>query len=172
MLSPIRFKAFGPPLISDLRASDEKSWEYVTQCGKPGLGIYTSLAHPWASAPTYLLTEYIAGIQTVLGAEGFGYKKRAVSPQDGVDAGLRSASDRVATPCGSLEAMWHTDDYGIMEVSSQAPLNTQGSLNLGGISMQLPGRTTYDVEYEWKKVRADEGGGWASTHDNIYPGTR
>lgn len=139
------------PMISDVRTNSGASWEYVSQCGKPGLGLYTSLAHPWGGAPTYLLTEYVAGIQTAPGAEGFGYKRWVIYPQVGVDAGLRSASGKVATPYGSLEAEWHVDDYGIMKVSIQAPLNTQGSFRLGGISMELSGKTTYDIEFEWEK---------------------
>lgn len=140
------------PMISDIRTTSGASWEYVSQCGKPGLGLYTSLAHPWGGAPTYLLTDYVAGIRAVRGAEGFGYKRWVVSPQVGVDAGLRSAAGKVATPYGSLEAEWHIDDHGVMKASIQAPLDTHGSFTLGGISMELSGKTTYDIEFEWKQA--------------------
>jgi hypothetical protein len=35
------------------------SWEYLFPDGSPGLGLYTSLSHPWGGAPTYLLPQYV-----------------------------------------------------------------------------------------------------------------
>ncbi|KAK5112253.1 hypothetical protein LTR62_004414 [Meristemomyces frigidus] len=45
------------------------SWEYLYPDGSPGLGPFTSLAHPWGAAPTYILHEYVLGISAT--AAGF-----------------------------------------------------------------------------------------------------
>lgn len=39
-------------------------WEYVYADGSPGIGIFTSLCHPWGGAPTYILTNYVLGVRT------------------------------------------------------------------------------------------------------------
>ncbi|CZR61468.1 uncharacterized protein PAC_11364 [Phialocephala subalpina] len=42
------------------------SWEYVYANGSPGIGIFTSLCHPWGGAPTYVLTDYMLGVRREL----------------------------------------------------------------------------------------------------------
>lgn len=37
--------------------------EYIYSDGRPELNIFTSHTHPWDAAPTYVLTEYVLGIQ-------------------------------------------------------------------------------------------------------------
>lgn len=39
------------------------AWEYIYPDGRPELDIFTSHAHPWDAEPTYVLTEYVLGIQ-------------------------------------------------------------------------------------------------------------
>ena len=41
------------------------SWEYLFPDGSPGIDLFTSLSHPWGSAPTYLLPQYVLGISSV-----------------------------------------------------------------------------------------------------------
>lgn len=38
------------------------SWEYVQPNDSPGIDLFTSLAHPWGAAPTYVLSEYLLGV--------------------------------------------------------------------------------------------------------------
>lgn len=76
------------------------SWEYVSQSGDPGLGLFTSLGHPWGGAPTYILPEYVTGVQTAVGPEGFGYKQWTLKPQLGLDMGLDEASSETMTVFG------------------------------------------------------------------------
>ncbi|KAF1772283.1 Aldolase-type TIM barrel [Phytophthora cactorum] len=52
-------------MISNENYRSGASWEYVSQSLEPGLEEFTSLSHPWGGAPTYLLTNYVAGIRPV-----------------------------------------------------------------------------------------------------------
>lgn len=38
-------------------------WECLHPNGSPGIGLFTSLSHPWGSAPTYVLTDYVLGVR-------------------------------------------------------------------------------------------------------------
>ena len=40
------------------------SWEYIYSDGRPGIDLFTSLGHPWGSAPTYVYTNYLLGVRT------------------------------------------------------------------------------------------------------------
>lgn len=131
------------PMLSNKGTNSGASWEYVSQSGDPGLGLYTSLAHPWGGAPTYLLTEYVAGIQTARGIEGFGYKRWVVSPQVGIDAGIKNATGKVATKYGSLQVQWHVDEARRMHVEIRAPIETSGLFQLGSTSKELKGARVY-----------------------------
>ena len=44
-------------------------WEYLYPDGSPGIGIFTSLNHPWGGAPTYILTDYVLGVRRELDEE-------------------------------------------------------------------------------------------------------
>jgi hypothetical protein len=87
------------PMLNSNETPSGASWEYVNLKGNPGLGLYTSLSHPWGGA-TYLLTEYVAGLQKVDGAEGYGYGNWAVEPSVGAAMGLTSASAIIVTAFG------------------------------------------------------------------------
>ncbi|EOD51596.1 putative alpha-l-rhamnosidase protein [Neofusicoccum parvum UCRNP2] len=44
-------------MVADDAYATGSSWEYVYGDGRPGLDTYTSHAHPWGGAPTYVLSE-------------------------------------------------------------------------------------------------------------------
>lgn len=73
-------KSLWTPMFNNKATSSGASWEYLNQNGDPGLGIYSSLAHPWGGAPTYILTEWVTGIRTASGPPGFGYRNWVVAP--------------------------------------------------------------------------------------------
>jgi hypothetical protein len=52
---------WGAAMVSQDAFYSGASWEYVGQNLTPGLSLFTSLSHPWGGAPSYLLTDYIAG---------------------------------------------------------------------------------------------------------------
>lgn len=49
-------------MVDDPATRSGASWEYAKPDGRPGLGAFTSLAHPWGGAPTYVLTAWAAGL--------------------------------------------------------------------------------------------------------------
>ncbi|KAK8076105.1 alpha-L-rhamnosidase A [Apiospora phragmitis] len=93
-------------MVRDPETSSGASWEYVLPDGRPGLDRFTSLAHPWGGAPTYVLTEWAAGLQPAPGPAGFGYRSWIVSPQAGLAMGLKDAVGHVQTPSGPLSIRW------------------------------------------------------------------
>ncbi|KAK1961842.1 hypothetical protein LY78DRAFT_695895 [Colletotrichum sublineola] len=103
------------------------SWEYVNAATRqPGLGLFTSLGHPWGGAPTYVLTEWAAGLRAVEETDGFGYRNWVVAPASGVTLGLTRARARVVTAFdGDLSVEWRKngDEFG---VTIRAPIDTQG----------------------------------------------
>ncbi|KAG6355071.1 hypothetical protein INS49_004152 [Diaporthe citri] len=93
---------WGAMLGNDTTATGA-SWEYVSQAGDPGLGLFTSLAHPWGGAATYMLTERVLGLRPADGVEGFGYGSWVVDVSAGLaraDAGERTGGERVWGPGG------------------------------------------------------------------------
>ncbi|KAI0470036.1 Six-hairpin glycosidase [Xylariaceae sp. FL0804] len=113
------------PMVTNSQWSSGASWEYVTQGGAGGLGLFTSLAHPWGGAPTYVLTEHAAGLRAADGRAGFGYRSWVVDPTAGVLMGLRRAAAQVKTPGGTLAIRWEIKS-GRMKVNVKAPRGTQG----------------------------------------------
>uniref|UniRef100_H3GE44 Alpha-L-rhamnosidase C-terminal domain-containing protein n=1 Tax=Phytophthora ramorum TaxID=164328 RepID=H3GE44_PHYRM len=96
------------------------SWEYVSQSLEPGLQEFTSLSHPWGGAPTYALTNYVAGIRPV----EFGFRRWIVNPlASGLD--IKSANATVSTPYGSISAAWELVDT-LLCVTITAPEGTEG----------------------------------------------
>ncbi|KAL1610602.1 hypothetical protein SLS60_002272 [Paraconiothyrium brasiliense] len=77
------------------------SWEYVKLDGSPGLDLYTSLAHPWGAAPSYVLPEYLLGVRPIAP----GYETFVINPAIGF-LDLKEASGRVPTPFGAIKAGW------------------------------------------------------------------
>jgi hypothetical protein len=57
---------FWPTMFNQDEYSTGASWEYVHADGSPGLGIFTSLSHPWGGGATYALSNYILGIRSEL----------------------------------------------------------------------------------------------------------
>eukprot|EP00644_Phytophthora_capsici_P006687 jgi/Phyca11/5778/fgenesh1_pm.PHYCAscaffold_8_\ len=63
-------------MISNEKYRSGASWEYVAQSLEPGLAECTSLSHPFGGAPTYALTNYVAGIRSV----EFGFRRWILNP--------------------------------------------------------------------------------------------
>lgn len=74
------------------------SWEYVKPDGSPGIDLFTSLAHPWGAAPTYVLPEYLLGIRP----DTAGYKTFVLQPAIGY-LGLKEVQGRLPTPFGAIK---------------------------------------------------------------------
>lgn len=77
------------------------SWEYVKPDGSPGIDLFTSLAHPWGAAPSYVLPEYLLGVRPMTP----GYKSFVVRPAIGL-LELSEASGRVPTSFGAINVSW------------------------------------------------------------------
>ena len=56
-------EVFWPKMATQNEYYTGASWEYVYADGTPGIGIFTSLAHPWGGAATYVYTSYILGVR-------------------------------------------------------------------------------------------------------------
>lgn len=119
---------YWPQMLSTSRYYPGASWEYVLPDGSPGLELFTSLAHPWGSAPTYLLTEYVLGV----GPKTAGYEQWSFEP---IPALLRGGLDRldwaegvVPTPNGgAIKASWKVDrSTGQVKITAQGPAHTTG----------------------------------------------
>ena len=102
------------------------SWEYVKPDGSPGIDLFTSLAHPWGAAPTYVLPEYLLGVRPVTP----GYKNFVLQPALGY-LGLKEAVGRVPTPFGAINASWWVDGSKAM-VDVEVPGNLTGILKIPG----------------------------------------
>lgn len=137
-------------MLDDPETSTGASWEYVSLAGDPGLGPYTSGAHPWGGAPTYLLTEWVVGLQAANGVDGFGYEQWIINPSMGVKIGLKIASAKVVTAFGgALEVQWSITKT-TMEVSVKAPKNTRGVFEMGTVKRVLSGSAAYRFTLELK----------------------
>ncbi|KAK4553711.1 hypothetical protein LTR86_009209 [Recurvomyces mirabilis] len=114
------------------------SWEYLyAGDGAPGLDLFTSLAHPWGGAPTYVLPEYVLGIA----ATSPGYKTWVFAPVlNGL--GLEHAEGTVVTPYGDINASWQILGGGVVVLSVNVPAGTQGTLVLpnGNVEAECDGR--------------------------------
>jgi len=103
------------------------SWEYLYPDGSPGIGVFTSLSHPWASAPTYVFHEYILGVAPITA----GYKTWSCESVLGGALGLTFAEGRVPTPSGAIDIRWDVEgDDVIFQV--QTPTGTTGYVSLKG----------------------------------------
>lgn len=104
--------------------SSGASWEYVAQDLSPGLGLFTSQSHPWGGAPTYVLTEQVAGIR----AATPGHKSWIIQPAiSGFDLDWAAAS--VKTQYGQLSVKWEISGS-TLTVNVDAPRGTSGKLQL------------------------------------------
>lgn len=102
------------------------SWEYLYPDGSPGIGLFTSLAHPWGAAPTYVLPEYVLGVT----ATSPGYKTWRFAPLlSGLD--LDEANGTIITPHGPINASWQILPGGKEAVvTANVPEGTTGTLVL------------------------------------------
>ncbi|TVY21365.1 hypothetical protein LARI1_G001456 [Lachnellula arida] len=57
---------YWPRMLNQNEYFTGASWEYVYADGSPGIGMFTSLCHPWGGAPTYVLTGYVLGVRREL----------------------------------------------------------------------------------------------------------
>ncbi|OOQ84388.1 glycoside [Penicillium brasilianum] len=104
--------------------SSGASWEYVAQDLSPGLSLFTSLSHPWGGAPTYVLTEHVAGIRAVTP----GHKTWIIEPAiSGFDLDWAAAS--VKSQYGQLSVKWELGNK-VLKVNVTAPRGTSGKLSL------------------------------------------
>ncbi|KAE8153050.1 Six-hairpin glycosidase-like protein [Aspergillus avenaceus] len=122
------------------------SWEYVNaKTEGPGLGLFTSLSHPWGGAATYILTEWVAGLRPAPGTAGFGYRNWIVAPETGITAGLKRAQARVETAFGgALSVQWQLNG-GKVNAIIEAPETTEGKFTYHGRTIRLSGQTSYNV---------------------------
>ncbi|USP75811.1 glycoside hydrolase family 78 protein [Curvularia clavata] len=100
------------------------SWEYVKPDGTPGIDAFTSLAHPWGAAPTYVLPEYLLGVRTVTA----GYGRFVIQPAVGY-LGLERVEGRVPTPFGEIEVGWSVEG-GEACLDVEVPKGTKGELKV------------------------------------------
>ncbi|RAQ57905.1 hypothetical protein COH20_004384 [Aspergillus flavus] len=131
---------------SQNRTAVGTTWEYVNaQTEQPGLSLFTSLSHPWGGAPTYILTEWAAGLRPAKGPDAFGYRKWIVAPETGFQMGLKRAQAKVVTAFdGSLSVEWHVQD-GKLHANIMAPTSTEGQFVFRGKTIQLSGKVSYNV---------------------------
>ncbi|KAG1690612.1 hypothetical protein DVH05_027962 [Phytophthora capsici] len=112
-------------MISNEKYRSGASWEYVAQSLEPGLAEYTSLSHPWGGAPTYALTNYVAGIRPV----EFGFRRWILNPLvTGLE--ITRANATVSTPYGELSAGWDFISNDTLTVTITAPAGTEGVLEM------------------------------------------
>jgi hypothetical protein len=115
------FENLWAAMITNDTTHSGASWEYVNTDLQPGLSRYTSLSHPWGGAPTYILTEYVAGIKPLT----YGYKTWTISPAyTGFD--LKHARAQVQTPYGLLKVQWSVTSTQIKAIIT-APVGTFGT---------------------------------------------
>lgn len=133
------------------------SWEYVYPDGRPGLDLFTSHAHPWGGAPTYIFSEYVLGVQpTAPGFEEWSFRPVVMD-------GLTCARGRVPTPRGTIHAEWGVGHGMSVTLKVRAPVGTRGV-----VSIPLAARgchITGDAHREYcggKGVRVVVDGKWAS----------
>ncbi|KAJ5732287.1 hypothetical protein N7493_003768 [Penicillium malachiteum] len=57
-------ETFWSKMVSQNEYYTGASWEYIYADGTPGIGIFTSLSHPWGGAATYIFSNHILGVMT------------------------------------------------------------------------------------------------------------
>ncbi|MGQ7889113.1 alpha-L-rhamnosidase-related protein [Paenibacillus sp. WC2504] len=95
-------------------------WENVGVSGEPTAD--TSLAHGWATTPTFALSQYVLGV----GPVDPGYKTWIVQPHSG---NLEWAEGQVPTEYGPLSVKWGQDSSSHQFVMNvQSPVGTTGTI--------------------------------------------
>lgn len=115
-----------PAMVTQDKYYTGTAWEYLDAVGRPGLDLYTSHAHPWGAAPTYVFMEYVLGIQSVTP----GFKEWAFRPAL-LDVGVSWARGRVPTPYGAIQGNWTVDQKRRhLDLNVCAPKGTKGTVSL------------------------------------------
>lgn len=107
-------EVFWPKMSTQNEYYTGASWEYVYADGSPGIGVFTSLSHPWGGAATYVYTNYILGLRTELDSELGQYVwvfDPAIEIAKGL--GLTWSGGRVPLSTGGyVEAKWELNSDG------------------------------------------------------------
>lgn len=109
-------------------------WEYMYPDGSPGIGIFTSLCHPWGGAPTYVLSNYVLGIRRELKAGGDVYGWVVDPVWEVVEfLGLKEASGRMPLSEGGwIGVRWSTGSEGewtcdvVVSAARGVPVDVRG----------------------------------------------
>ena len=103
---------YWPHMVNQNQYYTGASWEYVYADGTPGIGIFTSLCHPWGGAPTYVLSNYVLGVRREMSDSGGAYEWVVDPVWDVVEGlGLQKANGRMPLPNGgTIEAKWSIED--------------------------------------------------------------
>lgn len=128
-LTPAKFllETFWPAMTSRKQYTSGAAWEYLYPDGTPGIDLFTSLAHPWGGAPTYVLTEWVLGIQAT--KPGFSQWEFVPLLGDGA-LGLKGVNGTVPTPRGSIVAGWEVQEEEAVVWVESVPEGTKGVLVL------------------------------------------
>ncbi len=121
-------------------------WEVLWRDGglaTPGInhggGGNTSLAHPWASGPTFALSRYVLGVRALAP----GYQRWLVCPQFG---DLSWARGEVPTPHGPVRVRWARQARRLA-VEVESPPGTTGAVSLGPIEPGAVARWNGEVVF-------------------------
>ncbi|KAH7034316.1 Six-hairpin glycosidase-like protein [Macrophomina phaseolina] len=116
-------------MVTDELYATGSSWEYVYGDGRPGLDTYTSHAHPWGGAPTYVLTEYVLGIRAMQP----GFREWLFEPSVAVTGvvDVEWVKGRVPVPGGGIEGGWWKVDGGV-RVKACGVEGTRGVVRVPG----------------------------------------
>ncbi|KAF2164441.1 glycoside hydrolase family 78 protein [Zasmidium cellare ATCC 36951] len=106
-------EVYWPHMVNQNEYSTGCPWEYMYPDGSPGIGIFTSLCHPWGGAPTYILSNYFLGIRRE--SKDLGSYEWVLDPVWEVvkSLGVKQASGRMPLPEGGwIEARWSLQPRG------------------------------------------------------------
>ncbi|KAJ5720714.1 alpha-l-rhamnosidase [Penicillium malachiteum] len=100
------------------------TWEFLKEDGTPFKDDFCSYAQLFSAGPTYLLSRYVLGVESVEA----GFKKFIISPRLEI-AGLKWAQGRVPTPVGScIEVRWQMFDGRGWRIECTSPGGLSGRL--------------------------------------------
>ena len=108
---------YWPVMVNQNQYFTGAPWEYVYPDGSPGIGIFTSLCHPWGGAPTYVLSDYVLGVRREMD-ETTGTFQWVFDPIWGIVEGLGLDWAKGRVPLfdgGYIEAEWKYDNGTTMD---------------------------------------------------------
>ncbi len=102
---------YWPKMVNQNQYSTGCPWEYVYPDGSPGIGIFTSLCHPWGGAPTYIFNDFVLGVRRELDQKSNSYQWVFDPVWEIVEGlGLEWANGRAPIfGGGHIEAEWRFD---------------------------------------------------------------